>query len=365
VTVRASTPGKLILMGEHSVVYGHPALVTAVDRRVTVTFDPAPEDELTLHLPALNYGETTTWREIVGYAARARERWERFARRPGSSRFGEVRGRDPAHVVKVALGEVALASDDAPLPGLRLRVASDLPVGRGFGSSAAVAVAVVAGALAFAGSDPRPGRVERLALEVERRQHGLPSGVDGATVLRGGVLWAEGGDRREEGIRVRSLGEDLPLLDRMRVFDTGEPSRETGAVVAAVRERIEERPTHFGGVLKRMGGAVEEMRTILEEGGTDEEGLALEAIRGFQRDLGELGVVPEAVARRVRGVEAAGGAAKISGAGAPAEDGGPGAGPLLAFHPEPGGLDGIEVLEDLPPFRAPLGASGLDVRRDG
>ena len=63
-------------------------------------------------------------------------------------------------------------------------------MGAGFGSSAAVAVSVLAGFRAWRGSGADPGRVERLALEVERRQHGRPSGVDHGTVLRGGVQWA-------------------------------------------------------------------------------------------------------------------------------------------------------------------------------
>ena len=182
-----SAPGKLILMGEHAVVYGRPALVAAIDLRLRVRLSPA--EHVLLDLPALSHSEHLSWGEVRDYAAAARERWSEYSLHPGPASFQEMRGEDPAHVVKAALGE-AVGLLGEPEEGLSLRVDSDLPVGSGFGSSAATAVAVLAGAFSWMGAPLDLGQVERLALEVERRQHGHPSGVDGATILRGGVLWA-------------------------------------------------------------------------------------------------------------------------------------------------------------------------------
>ncbi len=51
--VSASAPGKLMLFGEHSVVYGHPCIVTAVDQRLTVNIHENGEDVFTLEAPDL------------------------------------------------------------------------------------------------------------------------------------------------------------------------------------------------------------------------------------------------------------------------------------------------------------------------
>lgn len=355
--VRTSAPGKLILMGEHSVVYGRPALVVALDRRVRARLEVRDGDRVELRLPDLDHRDETRWREIIDYAGRARRRWERFARRPDSASFREVRGTDPAHVVKVALGEAAAHLGEERPPGLVLRVESDLPVGRGFGSSAAVAVAVVSAYLAFRGIEPSPVEVEAVALEAERRQHGLPSGVDGATAVHGGVIWAEGGGEKE-GLRVRPLSAKLSLLREVRVYDTGEPAEETGEVVAAVRERVDGEPGRFSRILDAMGEAVEELRDALEAEPPDPR-RPLEPIRRFQAHLEELGVVPGPLREAVRRIEERGGAAKISGAGSLDRAGARGAGPLLVYHPDPARIAEWPELESFAPYRARLGGPGL------
>lgn len=326
--VAVSAPGKLILMGEHAAVYGRPALIAAIDLRLTAHFSPQPGREVHLDLPGLGHQETASWEDLRAYARAARERWDRYAERPAPETFRHVRGEDRAHVVKIALGEVAEAlSGDTP--GLLLRVDSELPIGSGFGSSAATATAVVAGLLSFLDTGDEPERIARLALEVERRQHGLPSGVDGVTVLHGGVLWArrlESGHLEVEPLTVRS-----GLLERLRVYDTGTPAEPTGAVVAAVRALQERDPVRHKGFLGRMEAATRSFRALLEEEGGDPD-RALHLIREHEACLEGLGVVPEEVRSLVRRVEADGGAAKISGAGSLS---GPGAGSLLVYHPDP------------------------------
>ena len=345
-----SAPGKLILMGEHAVVYGRPALVAAIDLRLRVRLSPA--DRVILDLPALGHSEHLTWGEIRAYAAAARERWSEYSLHPGPSSFKDMRGEDPAHVVKAALGE-AVGLLGEPDKGLSLRVDSDLPLGSGFGSSAATAVAVLAGFFAWMGATLDLGRIERLALEVERRQHGHPSGVDSATILRGGVLWARknpAGGLETEPVRVRS-----PLLARLRVYDTGMPAEATGAVVAAVRNRREEDPARIEAVLDRIEAATVAFRGLLEREEEDRD-RALHLLRQAQACLEELGVVPGEVCAAVRQIESAGGAAKVSGAGSLA---GPGAGSLLVYHPDPVRLRDCAMLNSYPFHAVHLGAPGF------
>jgi mevalonate kinase len=176
--------------------------------------------------------------------------------------------------------------------------------------------------------------------------------VDGATILRGGVLWAR---RGSSGLEIEPVRVRSPLLTRLRVYDTGTPPEATGAVVAAVRGRKERDPDRIEGALDRLEVATAAFRTELEREEEDRD-RALHLIRSAQAGLEELGVVPEEVRSAVREIEAAGGAAKISGAGSLA---GPGAGSLLVYHPDPGRLLDCAMLKTFPFYAVHLGAPGF------
>jgi len=346
-----SAPGKLILMGEHAVVYGRPALVAAVDLRLTVRIAPRTDGTVHLDLPGLGHMEQTSWAELLAYARAARESWDAYSREPAPERFHAVRGGDSAHVVKVALGEAA--AGEGLLPGLSLRVESQLPIGSGFGSSAATAVAVIAAALAFRGISLDLRQIEALALEVERRQHGLPSGVDSATVLLGGLLWAR--KLPSGGLETERLAVSSPLLRRLRVYDTGTPAESTGAVVAAVRAHRDRDPAAHERLLDRIEAATRGFRAQLQRPAED-AAATVELIRECHACLGELGVVPEEVRALIRRVEAEGGAGKVSGAGSLT---GPGAGSVLVYHPETERIAAWPFLQSLSFHSVHLGADGL------
>lgn len=362
----ASAPGKLILMGEHAVVYGEPALVAAVDLRLRARFaspgerargGAGPEAPVEVRLPRLGQEVRLPWSGVIAYAAEARARWERFAEAPGAASFSRLRGEDPAHLVKVALGEAAARLAEPGGPALELEVTSELPIGSGFGSSAALAAAVAGGYLAWRGRPTARAELESLALEVERRQHGTPSGVDGAAVLRGGLVWAERG--AAGGLEFHGLTAPHEHLRRFRAFDTGVPAEPTGAVVAAVRDRVDAEPDRLGGELRAMGRTTRRFRDALLGGPGSDEVVA--AVRRFERGLETLGVVPGPVRRLVRAVEERGGAAKVSGAGAlsAAPSGPPGAGSLLVYHVEPERTDDWGFLARLPRWWLGLGAEGF------
>lgn len=396
-TVRASVPGKLILMGEHAVVYGHPALVAAVDLRLIAAVtrgEPAQAEDAPVVVRAMERagGELqalefdSTWADLVRYAALVRRRWERYAEQPTAEGFENVSNDDPAHLIKVALGEAMdylLADSDGveerDRGSVTLEVESRIPLGRGMGSSAALAVGVVASTLAACGPPRGSDVVERLALEVERRQHGFPSGVDGSTVLQGGMVWAEP-DAKGKLQFSRALDRSK-LLAAFRVYDTGPPAESTGTVVEAVRERVEEEPRSYGRLLERMGETTRTFRAELAE--RDPEPAAVIAcIREYERGLEALGVVPSGVRELIREIESKGGAAKISGAGSLEEDSSgaldaarrastvrglaprssaasAGAGCILVFHPEPEVLEAWDPLRHLRRYDVALGAPGL------
>ncbi len=311
--------------------------------------------------------KSLSWSGVLAYCRAARESWGEYSREPGPDRFRAVRGEDPAHIVKAALGEAAEALDETAPPGVEVRVESRLPIGSGFGSSAAIAVGVVAAYLAFrgvfSGKDLDLDLIEKLALEAERRQHGLPSGIDTATVLRGGLLWARklpSGELETERLPLGTAGSSL--LSRIRVYDTGTPPESTGAVVAAVRARRDQDPARHERILDGIEAAVQAFRVELARDGAgdrddrDHRARIVQILRDCEGCLEELGVVPPAVRAVVRRIEAEGGAAKISGAGSLA---GPGAGSLLVYHPEIEEISGWTFLQPFPYHPVHLGAQGL------
>ena len=366
--VRLSVPGKVILMGEHAAVYGRPAVVAAVDLRLSVEAGLTPATglaaggEVRLVLPDIGVEETHSWSEVVEYSELARRRWCAFE--AGEEPF--VADRASGALVRIAVGEAlaslpALAASNLTGQDLELRLRSGIPVGAGLGSSAAAAIGVVAAVRSLAGATrPVPGHgsdvaedelaaIEAAALEVERRQHGFPSGIDSGTVLRGGVLLV-----RRVGDELRF--DDLPrpewLPGAVTILDSGTPGQTTGAVVTAVRRRYDDEPERTAAVFDRIGAAVESFRAALGDGGPRD---AAAAIADGHRALVELGVVPPAVARRIASVEAAGGAAKISGAGALE---GESAGALICVlggRPE----ETVDGISDLEPVNAAIGADGL------
>ncbi len=357
-TVTVTTPGKVILMGEHAAVYGRPALVAALGLRLTAKMSPLEQGQpCEIDLPQVEVHEEIELGAAIAYAQAARQRWDHYKQDPSSEAFAQVRGEDPAHVVKVALGEAAQAAAKQtgarPQRPFRLRIDSELPVGSGMGSSAATAVATIAAYYEFVGADLDSPELLRLALETERRQHGQPSGIDSAAVVHGGLVWA----RRDltGGVQLDPLEPSSPLLSKLRLFSSGTPNESTGAVVAAVRAQTDADPLRYEELFDRMERATWGLRQELAR--QRENPLRMIALlRQYQSCLQGLGVVPPATEELVRQIEERGGAAKISGAGALT---GQGAGSLLVYHPAAEEIDRWTFLKGLPRYPVRIGAQGL------
>ena len=197
--------GKLVLCGEHAVVYGHPAIALAVDRTTVV----------------------------------------RLVRRPGPTTI------DSAHGDHRLLGALCTGLE---AEGLSVGVETDLPVGRGMGSSAALAVALVRARAALAGEAIDADAVYERAMPVERAFHGNPSGVDVAVSAHGGCLWFQRGDGAGVPIRQHLACGRWSL----EVLDSG-VAGDTGQLVAGVAARRPE----IDPVLERIGALVGHAREAL------------------------------------------------------------------------------------------------------
>ncbi|MBR6021361.1 MAG: mevalonate kinase [Kiritimatiellae bacterium] len=159
--VRASAPGSLMLMGEHAVLRGEPAVVCAIGKRIRVALSPREDGKVTMH-SALGTHETTV-EEL------AADESFRFV-------VGALRAERDA-------GEGGLGE------GMDLDIRSEMSHQMGLGSSAAVTVATLAAVAAARGEEVDAGKlVERGTAVVRRAQGGRGSGADVAASAYGGVL---------------------------------------------------------------------------------------------------------------------------------------------------------------------------------
>ncbi|MBS1121601.1 MAG: mevalonate kinase [Deltaproteobacteria bacterium] len=190
--------GKIILLGEHAVVYGYPALAAALDRGVTISPVPTPAGgTLRLDIAAWNIAVKATDDHPV---ARSHA--------PIADNHG--------------LGR----------PALTLVGDAQIPPGAGLGSSAALAVAIARALLSHARQPPTVAAISAAAAASETLLHGKPSGVDVALAIAGGI----GVFRKSTGLRSFVTA---PL--RVLVGPSGEP-RSTAAMVGRVAEATSSAP---------------------------------------------------------------------------------------------------------------------------
>lgn len=225
--VSASAPGKVILFGEHAVVYGRPAIAVPIPQvRATAMVEAAPEGEgLTLVAADLDR---------------------------------EVRLRDaPPDDPLAAIARLTLDHLDRSEPDVRLAVTSTVPIAGGMGSGAAVSTAIVRALAAFFGRELPPAEISRLVYEVEKLHHGTPSGIDNTVVAYERPVYFV----RDRRIETFSPGAPLHLL----IADSGIPSR-TKEVVGDVRAAWEKRPARYDFLFDRIGEVVDEAREAIEAG---------------------------------------------------------------------------------------------------
>jgi mevalonate kinase len=212
----ARANGKIILLGEHAVVHGVPAIAAGIERGVEATASPA---------------ESSTLR--IG---------ERHAAAGDDSELGR-----------------AFAALLASLGAQNLRVDAnlELPPGSGLGASAALGVAIARAVLEAQAEPADSGRVLAAAAAWEGVYHGNPSGIDAAAAAHAGCLLFD----KLNGPQPLVLARDLILA-----IGLAGPPASTKLMVEGVARQRERRPELFEKALQAIRALVGNAKLCLEAG---------------------------------------------------------------------------------------------------
>ncbi|MFZ2205976.1 MAG: hypothetical protein WA061_03320 [Microgenomates group bacterium] len=194
-----SAPGKVILSGEHAVVYGKPAVVCAIDKRLTLTI----------------------------------------------TQINKTVYADPIMpILEMTVKDFLKQKNEKIIEaGYSYEVSSTIPIGRGLGSSAAYSAVIAAGLLElFTGKQWAVTDINMCAYKIEKYFHKNSSGVDTSTSVMGGLIYY----RKEfEFLKtISSLSIKIPkhITDTLILIDTGKPTETTGEMVQNVGSLFNNNP---------------------------------------------------------------------------------------------------------------------------
>ncbi len=254
----ASACGKIILSGEYAVVFGHPGIAVPSKELMTTVFSEESAGSLEIR-----------WPEVAG-----ERRWDEYIQK----------------IVNL------LEKHRQPIRGT-IAIGNSIPLGKGMGSSTAMVVAL---SRCLLGNDCRAE-----ALKIENVVNPGHSGLDFA------VIWEEQPILLRKGSSPKSIMLPDDLLKGSRLIDAGSPGEPTKDLVAWVRSRKDE--PAVAAALTKIGSCTERI-------------LSGEPIKSVMRDHHRaqmaLGVVTADAQKIIDDIEAAGGAAKVLGAGARTGGGG-------------------------------------------
>ena len=205
----AYAPGKIIICGEHFVVYGATALAAAINKGTTAKAEPSPT--------------TTIYSKDYGIQADLSTR------------------SIPERLKPLAAAITAVKEHLGEKRGIKLTVQSDLPPRSGLGSSSSSAVAAVAASAVALGHRLPVDDIIKLAMSAERIVHKNPSGIDVQVSARGGLLLFTKGFQPETIQPKKAVN--------FVVASTG-VERETGELIERVRVWRERNPSLFNSLVE-------------------------------------------------------------------------------------------------------------------
>lgn len=282
-TGRGTAPGKVILCGEHAVVYGQPAIAAPVNLvQASVTVRPGVQGK----------GLVVVSHNLDGFSAADRQR------------IAERLAHVAANVAELLPSSPLVGKDTRESADLLIEIDSSVPVERGLGSGAAIGVAMIRAFASYFGLQLTTEQVSALAFETEKLHHGTPSGIDNTVVAYNQPVYFV----RGQGVALLKVGAPLHLL----IGDSGSRG-STATVVGDLRQRHAAAPTHYDPILQQVGDIARQCRAALEAGDVSAVGCLFDRNHSL---LQELDLSNGNLDRLVAAARQAGAlGAKLSGAG--------------------------------------------------
>lgn len=275
---RAFAPGKIILFGEHAVVYGQAAIavpVTQVQARVTVE---EGEEGQGIVIVAKNLGR------VLGVGASATD---------GMTSPLQAAVANTLEYLGLGLKH-----------HLTITIESTIPIARGLGSGAAVSTAVTRALTEHFSRDLRAQEISRLVYEVEKLHHGTPSGIDNTVIAYERPVYFI----RDRKLETFHVGRRLLFV----IADTGVES-PTGVVVGAVRQAWERSKDRYEALFASVGDIAVRARRAIERGEVEQVGRLMDENHRLLQNMGVSSSELDALVEASRRGGATG--AKLSGAG--------------------------------------------------
>ncbi len=278
--ITVSAPGKLMLLGEHAVVYNHPCLVTAVDQRMRATVEALDVLEFQLEATDVN---------VTGYKKPLNELG-----------VGDI--PKGAKFVEIALKNL---SEKYPLKtGIKVTTTSEFSSQFGFGSSSASTVCTVKAVSEILGLNLSNKEIFDLSYKTVLDIQGKGSGFDVAAAVYGGILYFVTGGKVIEPLDIKSL----PLI----VGYSGVKA-DTVTLVNNVKESFANRQDRLNEIYNEIEKLVNQAKDALVKKNWKKFG---ELMNENQKYLSELGVSIDKLDNMIKGALDAGAyGAKLSGAG--------------------------------------------------
>ena len=272
--MKASAPGKIILFGEHAVVYGRPALA-------------APVTQVMAEVEVTESSRGGIWIEAADVGLLA-----------------ELKSLPTDNPLAAVVHNVLFALGVDPFPDLEIRISSTIPVAAGLGSGAAVSVALIRALTAALHGQVTDDQVSAWAYDIEKLHHGTPSGIDNAVITFARPVFFS----KDHPIEKLAVGKAFTVV----IADTGirAPTKES---VADVRRLWESGRPHWDAVFDEIGRISLEARTAIEAGKPEQLGALMDRDHTLLQELTVSSPQLDRLAAAAREAGARG--AKLSGGG--------------------------------------------------
>jgi len=269
---KASAPGKVILFGEHFVVYGVKAILCAIDKRITVTSEKTQSKKISI-------------KSNIDYL--------------------ELEPNKPLSEINSPLKPFYFLADKMlqnQNVGIEVNIESDIPVGIGLGSSSACCVAGAASITKLFGNISKE-KILELAIEAEKTIFKNTSGADCTVCTYGGIMEYD----KKNGFSKIESESNLHL-----VIANSNIEHSTDTVVKRVKQFKDENEKEFSKLCNNETKLVEEVLELLKENNITELG---QKINQNQEYLEVIGVSNEKLRGMIQVGQKSSLGAKITGAG--------------------------------------------------